>query len=395
MASVRTRAAKACKRCNQRRVKCDASITGTPCSRCKASDMRDCVLIQSKRGTYARKKARIEGPDDSTALTDVVATDVPSSPAPPGDDISSQHVNANPEPQYELRQHFGSTDIVRTDLNPSTTATSSTLPEACPTPATTMSSAHSKIDATSPESGFTDSSVTSRTSYREISWAAMFDHFLDSRRRDQRRSSIDKCSITYLGESFPLSMVLDDFKENGKPRLHHPGPPLLDANDRTELPSDGSHPSHMQPEDVAFLQAKEAFESPPLDILDALFNSFMDRVYPLYPIVNRHEFLLQYKAKKIPWILLHALCFSSATFCPIAILHRAGFANRKQARFNYYRKAKALFDTGYECNKITILQSESFHLQTKSYLRLLTFQQGVILLTQWGGGPNNYWNFYR
>src|SRR6202000_3234537 len=32
-----------------------------------------------------------------------------------------------------------------------------------------------------------------------------------------------------------------------------------------------------------------------------------------------------------------------------------------------------LFDTGYEMNKITILQS-------------------VLLMTMWGGGPNNYWN---
>jgi hypothetical protein len=78
---------------------------------------------------------------------------------------------------------------------------------------------------------------------------------------------------------------------------------------------------------------------------------------------------------KIPWILLHAMCFISATYCPLSILHRAGFSSRKQARFLFYRKSKALFDNGYEVNKLVVLQS-------------------VIFLTFWGGGPNNYWNFY-
>lgn len=41
----------------------------------------------------------------------------------------------------------------------------------------------------------------------------------------------------------------------------------------------------------------------------------------------------------------------------------------------FYTKAKALFDVGYESNKIVVLQIS-------------------ILMSFWGGGPNNYWNFY-
>ena len=204
----------------------------------------------------------------------------------------------------------------------------------------------------------------------------MFDHFLDNRKRD-RRTHIDKCSIVYLGESFPLSIVLEDLKEGGGPRLHHPGPPLDEALPKSQRSSDRApdHPAHMLPEDLDFLNAKQAFTYPPQDILNALVSTFLERVYPIYPIVNRQELLQLYQNETLPRILLHALCFVASTFCPIAILHRAGFTGRRQARCSYYSKAKALFDTGYENNKIVILQS-------------------VILLSFWGGGPNNYWNFY-
>jgi hypothetical protein len=123
------------------------------------------------------------------------------------------------------------------------------------------------------------------------------------------------------------------------------------------------------------LKNKEALEYPDRELFNSLMETFVDVVFPLYPIVNRNDFIDQYKNDRLPWILLQSACFAAATFCSITILHRAGFSGRRQARFYFYRKAKALFDTGYESNKIVILQS-------------------VILLTMWGGGPNNYWNFY-
>ncbi|KIW19141.1 hypothetical protein PV08_03433 [Exophiala spinifera] len=362
--SHRTRAVKACKRCNQKRIKCDAFECGTPCSKCRQSNSEECVLIQSRRGTHPRKRSKpnpavpelaeasvgvdADTGDDAVAMPAVSETTEqrPLSDPTPGD-------GPPPLPQTVQSVRVGS-------------QAPATVPNGFPVSASTTSS----TDLASPEAAFSE---TSAKSYREISWAAMFDHFLDGRRRDQK-DTIDKCSITYLGESFPLAMVLEEFKEGGRPRLHHAGPPLTEDQARAE-PTSENHPSHMLPEDIAFLQAKDAFVAPSQEILDALIANFLDRVWPIYPVVNRQEFLQQYKAKKVPWILLHALCFISATFCPLAILHRAGFTGRKQARVSYYRKAKALFDTGYESNKITILQS-------------------VIVLTCWGGGPNNYWNFY-
>lgn len=42
---------KACLQCHVRKVKCDASIAGLPCSRCAASSRSgDCILTESQRG---------------------------------------------------------------------------------------------------------------------------------------------------------------------------------------------------------------------------------------------------------------------------------------------------------------------------------------------------------
>lgn len=227
------------------------------------------------------------------------------------------------------------------------------------------------LDQQDTPSGATDTSNAS--SYHDVSWAAMFSHGLDDHQKGG--DIVDKCSITYFGESFPLAILLRDLAGRGKPpRLHHPGP-LCPTNEELTGSQTLQHPPHMRPEDIAFLEAKHVFELPEKDYLDALIQNFVDRVFPLYPIVNLQEFNQQRKAKRIPWILVHALCFISATFCAPSLIHRAGYETRREARWTFYNKAKALFDIGYESNKIAVLQVS-------------------ILMGFWGGSPNNYWNFY-
>ena len=102
---------------------------------------------------------------------------------------------------------------------------------------------------------------------------------------------------------------------------------------------------------------------------------FLDRVFPIYPIFNLNELVQQYRNDTLPPMFIYSICFLAATFCPIIIPHRAGWTSRREARFSYYQKAKALFDAQYEVNKLVILQT-------------------VVMMSFWGGGPNNYWNFY-
>lgn len=204
----------------------------------------------------------------------------------------------------------------------------------------------------------------------------MFDHFLNKRQDHKRREFMDKASITYLGESFPLAIILEDFREGGMPKLHHPAPPYPSLTPHDSQDNDSQqHPSHVPPQEIEFLTAKGAFDFPEKEQWGSFMDVFLERVFPIYPIFNRNELVQQYRDNTLPPILIHSICFLVATFCPLVLLHRAGHSSRREARFSYYQKAKALFDAQYELNKLVILQT-------------------VIMMSFWGGGPNTYWNFY-
>ncbi|KAF4987175.1 hypothetical protein FDECE_15556 [Fusarium decemcellulare] len=406
---VRLRASKACRRCNEKRVKCDASERGTPCTRCIEKQEPDCRLIQSRRGIYVRK-SRLQaaasasspglpqpgnrgddksdqasrqpsnGPDHHEPCSPGAAAVEPTTPASlslnsqrprPSEwrrSISVESANESPqgaasENRFSPRVQRDAPEIdLSQDPADMRAGRGSTTAPDDDTPRPTIDT-----PSKSPEGG-------TASSYDSISWATMFNQLLDGHREDE--DVLDKCAITYLGELFPLSIVLKDLKgENaGQPLLHHTGPSYSSSTLPTE--SRGSHHSpSIRPEELAFLEAMGAFEAPASNILEELVAVFLDTVFPIYPIVNRQEFLQQHKARKTPWILLHALCSVSATFCSPHILYRAGFETRQQARWLFYSRAKALFDVGYETNKIVLLQV-------------------AILMSFWGGGPNDNWNFY-
>ncbi|KAK4973179.1 hypothetical protein LTR42_006473 [Elasticomyces elasticus] len=344
----RARASKACARCNKKRVKCDALTVGQPCSRCRRGGISECVLISSRRGLYKRQRA---------ATSSLEPTVQSSDEAPVSQDLAS-HAEAGTSAgaAAEALVNLGS----REQANTISTRREDTV---------AAEQQQSPLDPT-PSS---QKSAGSGAAYQEVSWATMFNHFLDTR-QTHRADAIDKCSITYLGESFPLALVLEDLREGGRTRLHHQGPPLESPesalNNVDGIPA---HPLHLLPEDVKFLEAKHVFECPSKDVLGAMVDVLLNRFLPLYSILSRQELLEQYQHDRMPWILIHACCFIATTFGPDSLVHQAGFTSRKEARYSYYSKAKALFDAGYERNKIVVLQS-------------------TIMLTFWGGGPNDYWN---
>ncbi|KAL3459058.1 fungal-specific transcription factor domain-containing protein [Aspergillus heterothallicus] len=338
---ARVRAGKACTRCHEKRIKCDA-MQHLPCTPCVKDGHAGCALRPTKRGTYTR-----------SALGQKVGTEVLREGPAPGDVSGTQGLNHQVDAAPTLATDPG---------------------EPSPTPRRAVDSGHvshppvSESPHTQPSHGIPDTGSSS--SYRDISWSAMFDHFLNN--RENAREWIDKCSITYLGESFPLAIILNGLKDGSRPKLHHLGPPFPGAH---SLPPFQSQPTHMLPEDLEYLRAKGVFQLPEKAHLDALFSVFLDRVYPLYPIVHRQEIMQEYKNTQLSLILTHAIGFIAVTFAPQTVLNLLGFDSRQAARSSFYTKAKALFDMGYETNKITILQS-------------------TFLLSFYGGGPNTYWNFY-
>ncbi|KAF4954269.1 hypothetical protein FSARC_12179 [Fusarium sarcochroum] len=216
---VRCRAAKACRRCNERRVKCDASERGTPCTRCLERQEPDCKLIQSRRGIYVRKPRQqstaadqdSSGSDnnDVVVVASLANNSEASAPHPAPDPAPAQSVIAVEQSQLDSsRDHIPESVIDMPDLIDSQAKT----PEIPTRRLGQHGHGHVEYDNASSstfDKQSRDLHSDNASSDANISWAAMFDRVLRDRRE---RSNIDKCPSNYLGESFPLAIVLDSRK---------------------------------------------------------------------------------------------------------------------------------------------------------------------------------------
>jgi hypothetical protein len=93
--SKRKRSTIACKRCNQRRVRCDYTTNGAPCTACLHGGHPDCVLIESKRarGTQGKFVSK-----DNSSAPESFKSDSRDSSSPPYSQPSSQLAIAKPTP---------------------------------------------------------------------------------------------------------------------------------------------------------------------------------------------------------------------------------------------------------------------------------------------------------
>lgn len=97
----RSRASKACQRCNQKRVKCDALLVGQPCSRCQRGGHVPCVLINSRRGQYPRKRA--------VTPASPSRSEPPTQIADAGRVASAQHGAESPSGPLQRSEHHSDT----------------------------------------------------------------------------------------------------------------------------------------------------------------------------------------------------------------------------------------------------------------------------------------------
>lgn len=272
---ARQRAAKACRRCSKRKVKCDAAATGTPCSRCRMDGCTDCELIESFRGKYLRTARHRRQHGSETFDPAIVSTG-------PNSDDSDDRSPSNSSGQTSIQK---------------------------------------------------DGFKTSFDGEPGRSLAGMFEDFVEDRDHGG-------LGIILFGEASPLTFALEE--HSGDRARFYDARPTLAENKTLVDKSREVHPPHCSPEDIAYLQAKGAFTPPNPETLEALFDAFMTRFYPLYSIINRSELLEAYNRKTLPWIMLHAICMIGATFCDPAVIHRTTFTSRSKARQAYYGKVSGI-----------------------------------------------------
>ncbi|KAK9427164.1 fungal-specific transcription factor domain-containing protein [Lipomyces doorenjongii] len=330
----------ACGHCHNAKIRCDVSITGPPCTRCRERNLTDCQLIQSRRGLYDRKEwLRKMRSSRRTSQSDSSTT------------VFSE-ASGQLERGSETQEKYQNESAEHNDF---------------PSSASSQSS-EERITSNAPYSfvatlGRAKTGSPDKRSNEK--WSVVFKYYADI-----TNDLVDRNSISYFGECFPMSVLL---KRLGDDRGI--GRQSLESISTTSLRSPENHPDHMTPEKIAYLESQKCFTKPPPDVLEQYLKLFFQSVHPLYATIDRIAFMKMYKEDKVPWLLLHSICFAAATYSPPSVLCRENASTRREARMKYYFRAKTLFDFSYEKTKLTLLQS-------------------AVLLSFWGGQPHDYWNTF-
>ncbi|KAK9427521.1 fungal-specific transcription factor domain-containing protein [Lipomyces doorenjongii] len=401
----------ACTRCNAAKSKCDLSSVGSPCSRCKERKYHDCTPIQSRRGTYERKAGRrrrlsdvlnaprgVEGSDSASASTS--STTLPVSNTATSPSITSNRTTEWMRSQLSLPSSAssslstGTIILAKSDLLPEEREPAElsfidlarqpdewcddivNLVDRSPREISLMQQPPNFHEASTEPSVINSHNIgggaikdtlnrvmQSCDAQQSKEWSLYFKSFFDN-----VAATAGKRTALYFGESFPVSWLLYHLQKiRGQIRIDRP------RITEVYVPP-GKHPPDMTEAKIIYLTSQACFVKPPSDVVDQLIAAYFQTVHNVYPIINRGEFMKLYKADRIPWLLFHSILFAASSHCPISLLCREDLnSTRREARMNFYRRAKSIFDLSYEKNKITLLQS-------------------ALLLSFWGGPPDDYWN---
>ncbi|KAG4432030.1 hypothetical protein IFR05_012494 [Cadophora sp. M221] len=113
----------------------------------------------------------------------------------------------------------------------------------------------------------------------------------------------------------------------------------------------------LDPIEIGILHQKGAFELPAQDVQDELISLFFTWVAPIVPIIQEADFLRRYRDPlNPPSLLLLQSIFVSVSRFPRKELGDSGGNPRTDSK-TFFKKAKALYDAGYEQDQVTIVQS--------------------------------------
>ena len=148
--------------------------------------------------------------------------------------------------------------------------------------------------------------------------------------------------VMCLGESSGLSKLVSPM--DGADVVHYP------------LPKD-SYGAQLDPRVMNILCQGGAFLLPSKSLSDDLVDSFFGLVAPIVPIINRTRFMDDYQNNRTSPLLLNAVLLAGSRVCtnPEIILDTRN--STTTAGSHFYQRAKALYDTSYECDRVIITQA--------------------------------------
>ncbi|KAK7419075.1 hypothetical protein QQX98_003577 [Neonectria punicea] len=144
------------------------------------------------------------------------------------------------------------------------------------------------------------------------------------------------------------------------------------------------------PQDLEFLSKQGCFIVPQRSVLDEFIQHYFSFIHPILPILNEADFWAMYNSQsdcpsqdRISIIVLQGMLFTSCTFVSEETLKKLGFQTTQDAKYSFYRRAKLLYDFGYERSSISIAQAAV--LLSHSHLIPLPYGGYKQLGSLWSG----------
>ncbi|KAF5674577.1 cutinase transcription factor 1 beta [Fusarium denticulatum] len=333
------RSSKACLSCRNRKVRCDVTDGGIPCTNCRL-DSINCVLKESNRGrrpaaaSCQRRRNfnppaatdRSSGSPRPTLVTSRSAVAVTESLEPEEfsepdeqDDHEAEPVNEDLRPHSQLQ------------VNPAQ------IPEfdqqQQPTDGELMDEIHVQIQDDQP---------------------------LNSRPLAPMESANLDAPFEYVGE---IRTSIG------------PLPPTQPDRVTTSLPAFiRPPPQHLDDRDMYYLSHKLCLSIPDPEFRDELLRVYATVVHSFLPILDIEEYagsILDNNGRNpISLLLFQAVNFVSVTFVDIKMLNSRGYVSRIAARRDFYDRVRLLYSLNYESDRMTLIQS-------------------LLLLSHWYDGPDD------
>jgi hypothetical protein len=155
--------------------------------------------------------------------------------------------------------------------------------------------------------------------------------------------------VVYLEESTNLSLLVNDY-DGAAGIVHYP------MHGNTEIGCSVS--TRIDKVELQMLRQRGALSLPPQLVADDLVKTYFKWVAPVMPIINKARFMRQYRDPNNPPSLLlqQAVFLAASRACTNAELMDSSGSTISAATI-FYKRAKALYETSYEDDRIAIVQA--------------------------------------
>lgn len=310
---TKPRSRQACNRCHARRVRCDASVQGIPCSGCIASNLSGaCRLIESRKGR--------DGSGRFSTRTNSSGSVTRSQP-PAGPESETRSTTLAVSPDSTVQEQQGSIEAGQ---------------------------------------GADEPELIQRPASEADQWSKIVS-------QDVVRSMKDSRRITYVGESWNLSYMMQwkshaaALNDSNDSRFQHTSP-----SETTDGDSPCFHIPMPSQQDTRSSRPANQFGTRQDQILPshvqlAMIDAYFAYHHVHYPIVAEQEFQASLADKSVSPLLLSAVLYAGAIHVSDQVIYRAGFDSRQVCLKKLYHHSKMIFFTDDEnaeiCDQLSRVQT--------------------------------------